>query len=159
MLYTEQNVRENLRNRDGKRVFFLGKNDPQRPLFAALVRLNCGGLAKRSEDFGFALPEEQKEPVGQGRKRGRGGRLKGFSPRRKRGKHQKNQAEQQADSAFHRDRSFHGLYLYYMERKRWCKRISVQRCDMSTELSAERAKGSISSARSAPRSAGAAAQS
>ncbi|MBE6916501.1 MAG: ATP-binding protein [Ruminococcaceae bacterium] len=27
MLYTEQNVRENLRNRDGKRVFFLGKND------------------------------------------------------------------------------------------------------------------------------------
>lgn len=27
MLYTEQNVRENLRNRDGKRVFFLGKGD------------------------------------------------------------------------------------------------------------------------------------
>ena len=27
MLYTEQNVRENLRNREGKRVFFLGKND------------------------------------------------------------------------------------------------------------------------------------
>ncbi len=27
MLYTEQNVRENLRNRDGKRIFFLGKND------------------------------------------------------------------------------------------------------------------------------------
>ena len=27
MLYTEQNVRDNLRNRDGKRVFFLGKND------------------------------------------------------------------------------------------------------------------------------------
>lgn len=27
MLYTEQNVRDNVRNRDGKRVFFLGKGD------------------------------------------------------------------------------------------------------------------------------------
>ena len=27
MLYTEQNVRDNIRNRDGKRVFFLGKAD------------------------------------------------------------------------------------------------------------------------------------
>lgn len=27
MLYTEENVRDNLRNREGKRVFFLGKND------------------------------------------------------------------------------------------------------------------------------------
>ena len=27
MLYTEQNVRDNIRNRDGKRVFFLGKGD------------------------------------------------------------------------------------------------------------------------------------
>ena len=27
MLYTEQNVRDNLRNREGKRVFFLGKDD------------------------------------------------------------------------------------------------------------------------------------
>ena len=27
MLYTEENVRDNLRNRDGKRVFFLGKED------------------------------------------------------------------------------------------------------------------------------------
>ena len=27
MLYTEENVRENLRNRDGKRVFFLGSGD------------------------------------------------------------------------------------------------------------------------------------
>ena len=27
MLYTEQNVRENLRNREGKRVFYLGKED------------------------------------------------------------------------------------------------------------------------------------
>lgn len=27
MLYTEQNVRDNLRNREGKRVFFLGKED------------------------------------------------------------------------------------------------------------------------------------
>lgn len=27
MLYTEQNVRDNIRNRDGKRVFFLSKND------------------------------------------------------------------------------------------------------------------------------------
>lgn len=27
MLYTEQNVRDNLRNREGKRVFYLGKND------------------------------------------------------------------------------------------------------------------------------------
>ena len=27
MLFTEENVRDNLRNRDGKRVFYLGKND------------------------------------------------------------------------------------------------------------------------------------
>lgn len=27
MLYTEQNVRENLRNREGKRIFYLGKGD------------------------------------------------------------------------------------------------------------------------------------
>ena len=27
MLYTEQNVRDNIRNRDGKRIFFLGKTD------------------------------------------------------------------------------------------------------------------------------------
>ena len=27
MLYTEENVRDNLRNREGKRVFFLGKDD------------------------------------------------------------------------------------------------------------------------------------
>ena len=27
MLYTEENVRDNLRNREGKRVFYLGKND------------------------------------------------------------------------------------------------------------------------------------
>ena len=27
MLYSEQSVRENIRNRNGKRVFFLGKGD------------------------------------------------------------------------------------------------------------------------------------
>ena len=27
MLYTEETVRENLRSREGRRVFFLGKND------------------------------------------------------------------------------------------------------------------------------------
>ena len=31
MLYTEQNVRENLRNRDGARVFYLGKGDRLTP--------------------------------------------------------------------------------------------------------------------------------
>ena len=31
MLYTEQNVRENIRNREGKRVFFLGKGDTLTP--------------------------------------------------------------------------------------------------------------------------------
>lgn len=31
MLYTEQTVRENIRNRDGKRVFFLGKSDTLTP--------------------------------------------------------------------------------------------------------------------------------
>ena len=31
MLYTEQNVRENLRNRDGGRVFYLGKGDRLTP--------------------------------------------------------------------------------------------------------------------------------
>ena len=27
MLFTEENARDNLRNREGKRVFYLGKND------------------------------------------------------------------------------------------------------------------------------------
>jgi len=31
MLYTEQNVRDNIRNREGKRVFFLGKGDQLTP--------------------------------------------------------------------------------------------------------------------------------
>ena len=31
MLYTEQNVRDNIRNREGKRVFFLGKDDRLTP--------------------------------------------------------------------------------------------------------------------------------
>ncbi len=31
MLYTEQNVKDNIRNRDGKRVFFLGKKDALTP--------------------------------------------------------------------------------------------------------------------------------
>ena len=31
MLYTEQNVRDNIRNREGKRVFFLGKGDTLTP--------------------------------------------------------------------------------------------------------------------------------
>ena len=31
MLYTEQNVRDNVRNREGKRVFFLGKDDRLTP--------------------------------------------------------------------------------------------------------------------------------
>ena len=31
MLYTEQNVRENIRNRDGERVFYLGKGDRLTP--------------------------------------------------------------------------------------------------------------------------------
>ena len=31
MLYTEQSVRDNIRNREGKRVFFLGKNDQLTP--------------------------------------------------------------------------------------------------------------------------------
>ena len=31
MLYTEENVRDNIRNRDGKRVFFLGKGDQLTP--------------------------------------------------------------------------------------------------------------------------------
>ena len=31
MLYTEKNVKDNIRNREGKRVFFLGKGDTLTP--------------------------------------------------------------------------------------------------------------------------------
>ena len=31
MLYTEQNVRDNIRNREGKRIFFLGAGDQLTP--------------------------------------------------------------------------------------------------------------------------------
>ena len=52
MLYTEQNVRENLRNREGKRVFFLGKND----------RLTSGARDFLTREKIPILPAEQARP-------------------------------------------------------------------------------------------------
>ena len=49
MLYTEQNVRDNLRNREGKRVFFLGKDD----------RLTSGARDYLSRERIPILPAEQ----------------------------------------------------------------------------------------------------
>ena len=52
MLYTEQNVRENLRNRDGRRVFFLGKND----------RLTSGARDFLTREKISILPAETAKP-------------------------------------------------------------------------------------------------
>ena len=52
MLYTEQNVRENLRNRDGKRVFFLGKGD----------QLTSGARDFLTREKIAILPAEQARP-------------------------------------------------------------------------------------------------
>ena len=52
MLYTEQNVRENLRNRDGKRVFFLGKGD----------QLTSGARDYLTREKIPILPAEQVRP-------------------------------------------------------------------------------------------------
>lgn len=69
MLYTEQNVRENLRNRDGKRVFFLGKGDtltsgardfltreripilPAEQAKPSQYRLLCGGFVTEKPEY------------------------------------------------------------------------------------------------------------
>ena len=52
MLYTEQNVRENLRNRQGKRVFFLGKGD----------QLTSGARDFLTRERIPILPAEQARP-------------------------------------------------------------------------------------------------
>ena len=52
MLYTEQNVRDNLRNREGKRVFFLGKGD----------QLTSGARDFLSREKIPILPAEQAKP-------------------------------------------------------------------------------------------------
>lgn len=52
MLYTEENVRDNLRNRDGKRVFYLGKND----------RLTSGARDFLTRERIPILPAEQAKP-------------------------------------------------------------------------------------------------
>lgn len=52
MLYTEQNVRDNLRNREGKRVFFLGKND----------QLTSGARDFLTRERIAILPAEQAKP-------------------------------------------------------------------------------------------------
>ncbi len=52
MLFTEENVRDNLRNRDGKRVFFLGKND----------RLTSGARDFLTRERIPILPAEQAKP-------------------------------------------------------------------------------------------------
>lgn len=52
MLYTEENVRDNLRNREGKRVFYLGKND----------RLTSGARDFLSRERIPILPAEQAKP-------------------------------------------------------------------------------------------------
>ena len=52
MLYTEQNVRDNLRNREGKRVFFLGKGD----------QLTSGARDFLTREKIPILPAEQAKP-------------------------------------------------------------------------------------------------
>ena len=52
MLYTEQNVRENLRNREGKRVFYLGKTD----------QLTSGARDFLTREKIPILPAEQAKP-------------------------------------------------------------------------------------------------
>ena len=54
MLYTEQNVRDNIRNREGKRVFYLGKEDRLTPgardfLTRERIPILDSGEAKREE--------------------------------------------------------------------------------------------------------------
>ena len=53
MLYTEQSVRDNLRNRDGKRVFFLGKED----------RLTCAAREYLKREGIEILPAQAARPV------------------------------------------------------------------------------------------------
>ena len=52
MLYTEQTVRDNIRNRDGKRVFFLGKGD----------QLTAGARDYLTRERIGILPAEQAKP-------------------------------------------------------------------------------------------------
>lgn len=52
MLYTEENVRDNLRNREGKRVFYLGKSD----------RLTSGARDFLTRERIPILPVEQAKP-------------------------------------------------------------------------------------------------
>ena len=52
MLFTEENVRDNLRNREGKRVFYLGKND----------RLTSGARDFLTRERIPILPAEQAKP-------------------------------------------------------------------------------------------------
>ena len=52
MLYTEQNVRDNIRNREGKRVFFLGSDD----------RLTVGARDFLRRERIEILPAEQAKP-------------------------------------------------------------------------------------------------
>lgn len=52
MLYTEQTVRDNIRNRDGKRVFFLGKGD----------QLTAGARDYLTRERIGILPAEQARP-------------------------------------------------------------------------------------------------
>ena len=52
MLFTEENVRDNLRNREGKRVFYLGKND----------RLTSGARDFLARERIPILPAEEAKP-------------------------------------------------------------------------------------------------
>ena len=53
MLFTEENVRDNLRNREGKRVFYLGKND----------RLTSGARDFLTRERIPILPAEEAKPA------------------------------------------------------------------------------------------------
>ena len=53
MLFTEENVRDNLRNREGKRVFYLGKND----------RLTSGARDFLTRERIPILPAEEARPA------------------------------------------------------------------------------------------------
>ena len=69
MLYTEQHVRENIRNRDGERVFYLGKGDRLTPgardwLSRERIAILPGGAAKPEEyrlQNGAILREKPEE--------------------------------------------------------------------------------------------------
>ena len=68
MLYTEQNVKDNIRNREGKRVFFLGKEDRLTPgardwLAKERIPVLSSGEARREEQAVLGGGFVREKPV------------------------------------------------------------------------------------------------